>query len=70
MLNDVFLNRFIAYRKANSRPKKLHSIITLFLNMINDLFLETNNVSYLHPFHININRSLLYKLMHLTCSSR
>ena len=28
MLNDVLLNKFITYRRVNSRPKKLHSIIT------------------------------------------
>jgi len=39
--------------------------------MINDLFLETNDDSYLHPFHIvNSNRPVLYKLLHLTYSSR
>ena len=39
--------------------------------MINDLFLETNDDSYLRPFHIvNSNRPVLYKLLHLTYSSR
>ena len=71
MLNDVLLNKLIAYQKVNNRPKNLHSIITIFKNMINDLFLETNDVSYLQPFHIvNSNRPMLYKLLHLTCSSR